>query len=61
MTGLEFDWDTGNIKHLFEDHPQRKLSIEEIESVFYDQDAIVEENTLNSRGEHKYVMKGLSN
>jgi hypothetical protein len=42
MADLEFDWDTNNIKHLFEDHPQRKLSIKEIESVYYDNDAIVE-------------------
>jgi uncharacterized DUF497 family protein len=61
MADLEFDWDTNNIKHLFEDHPQRKLSIKEIESVYYDNDAIVEENTLNNRGERKYVIKGLSN
>lgn len=61
MGYLEFDWDANNIKHLFEDHPQRKLSIEEIESVFHDENAIVEENLLTVRGERKYVIKGKSN
>ena len=38
MEDLEFDWDANNVKHLFQYHPQRKLSIEEIESVFRDED-----------------------
>ncbi|MFN0048052.1 MAG: BrnT family toxin [Cytophagales bacterium] len=45
---IYFDWDNNNIKHLFEENSERELTIEEIESVFYDKNSIIEESTLNS-------------
>ena len=33
---LEFDWDEGNIRHIIHDHPERGNTIDEVESLFYD-------------------------
>ncbi len=34
--GLRFEWDRGNVGHLLSDHPERQLSLAELESAYQD-------------------------
>jgi uncharacterized DUF497 family protein len=33
---IKFEWDAGNLKHIMEDYPERKNTVEEIENIFAD-------------------------
>ena len=57
----DFQWDTGNIKHVIQDYPERQNTIEEIESVFDDPNFNPVPDRLDSRGEQQYSGVGLSN
>jgi uncharacterized DUF497 family protein len=58
---LEFQWDSGNIKHVIYDYPERENTIEEIESVFTDPNFLPTPDRVDSRGEQQYSGVGLSN
>jgi len=57
----EFQWDSGNIKHVIQDYPERANSIEEIESVFNDANFRPLPDRIDSRGEQQYSGVGRSN
>lgn len=48
-----FDWDTNNCKHLFEENSDRELTLNEIESIFFDSNKYINESTLNAFYEEK--------
>lgn len=57
----EFQWDSGNIKHIIHDYPERANTIEEVESVFDDPNFQPIPDRVDSRGEQQYSGVGLSN
>jgi uncharacterized protein len=57
----DFQWDTGNIKHVIQDYPERGNTIEEIQSVFDDPNFRPVADRVDSRGEQQYKAVGLSN
>ena len=57
----EFQWDSGNIKHIIQDYPERENTIEEVESVFADPNFRPVPDRVDSRGEQQYSGVGLSN
>ena len=56
----KFLWDSGNIRHIFNHHPERELTIEEVESVFHDKNAIHRPDKLNDYNEMEYICIGMS-
>ncbi len=58
---IEFQWDSGNIKHVIHDYPERGNTIEEVESVFTDPNFLPTPDRVDSRGEQQYSGVGLSN
>jgi len=57
----EFQWDSGNIKHVIQDYPERANSIEEAESLFNDPNFQPVPDRIDSRGEQQYSGVGRSN
>jgi uncharacterized DUF497 family protein len=57
----DFQWDSGNIKHVIQDYPERANSIEEVQSVFNDPKFRPLPDRVDSRGEQQYSGVGLSN
>ncbi|KAB7725228.1 hypothetical protein F5984_26340 [Rudanella paleaurantiibacter] len=57
----EFQWDSGNTKHVIQDYPERQNTIEEVESVFADPNFQPVPDRVDSRGEQQYSGVGLSN
>ena len=57
----EFQWDSGNIKHVIQDYPERANSIEEVESLFNDPNFQPVPDRIDSRGEQQYSGVGRSN
>ena len=58
---LEFQWDSGNIKHVTQDYPERGNTIEEVESVFDDVHLSVLPNRINPNQEARFKAIGISN
>ncbi len=58
---LDFQWDSGNIKHVIHDYPERGNTIEEVESVFTDPNFLPTPDRVDGRGEQQYSGVGLSN
>lgn len=58
---IEFQWDSGNIKHIIQDYPERGNTIEEVESVFADPHFQPFPDRVDSRGEQQYSGVGVSN
>lgn len=56
-----FIWDENNSKHLFLDHPERELSIDEIESMFNDPMKILKDAGLDDRGREQFICIAESN
>lgn len=57
----EFQWDTGNIKHIIQDYPERNNTTQEVESVFDDPKFQPVPDRVDSRGEQQYSGVGRSN
>ena len=47
----EFQWESSNIKHVIYDYPERRNTIEEVESVFADPNFLPTPDRVDSRGE----------
>lgn len=58
---LTFQWDTGNVKHVIEDYPNRENTVEEVESIFYDDHFIAVPDRIDKFGEQQYHGLGTSN
>ncbi|NIJ55267.1 BrnT family toxin [Dyadobacter arcticus] len=56
---IEFEWDQNNIKHVCEDYPERKNTISDVESVFYDPNLLPVEKKQVGREQRRYAV-GLS-
>ena len=57
----EFQWDSGNIKHVIQDYPERANTTEEVESVFNDPKFRPVPDRVDNRGEQQYSGVGQSN
>lgn len=57
----EFQWDSGNIKHVVYDHPERGNTLEEVESVFTDVHLSVLPNRIDPNQESRFKAIGVSN
>ncbi|GAB3932723.1 BrnT family toxin [Larkinella terrae] len=57
---FNFQWDTGNVKHIVDDYPDRNNTIEEVESVFYDKNFIAIPDRIDRFGEQQYHGLGMS-
>lgn len=57
----DFQWDSGNIKHVVHDHPERGNTLEEVESVFSDVHLRVLPNRIESNQESRLKAIGTSN
>lgn len=57
----EFQWDSGNTKHVIHDYPERGNTIEEVESLFTDPNFLPTPDRIDSQGEQQYSGVGLSN
>ncbi|SEJ42881.1 Uncharacterized conserved protein, DUF497 family [Dyadobacter sp. SG02] len=42
---MQFEWDPHNLRHVIEDHPERKNTVEEVESVFDDPNLVIKTGT----------------
>ena len=60
---IEFEWDSGNLKKMdLIRKSGREFTIQELESVFYDDSAITEKTTFDFiTGEQRYIIYGKSN
>ena len=58
---MKFQFDSGNTRHLFTDHPERNNSREEIESVFADPKFVGSLNRITPSGEERFHGVGTSN
>ncbi|TAG54954.1 MAG: BrnT family toxin [Cytophagales bacterium] len=61
MIHADFCWDENNKKHLFEEHLERKLTIEEIESVFKDNKRLEYFDCIGKYVNDEYICLGKSN
>lgn len=57
----EFQWDSGNIKHVVHDHPERGNTLEEVESIFSDGHLSVLPNRVDPNQEFRFKAIGVSN
>ena len=57
---MEFQWDSGNMKHVLSDHPERDNTVEEVESVFRDPYFKAVPDRVDS-GEQQYSGVGIGN
>lgn len=57
----KFEWDTGNLDHILNDHPERKNTVDEVESVFSDINLIISEDKIDQYGEQRYSGLGVGN
>jgi uncharacterized DUF497 family protein len=58
---FEFDWNEGNLKHVIDDYPVRGNSIEEVESLFLDNNFVAIPDRIDKFGEQQYHGVGISN
>lgn len=61
MEELEFEFDEGNTRHLFTDHPERYLDIVSVTSVFDDTYRLTGFDKISNRGEEEYFCYGTNN
>ena len=55
---LKFEWDKGNHRHFYIDNLEREITIEEAESIFYDENMKVFDGS--SANENRYICIGKS-
>ena len=58
---LNFEWDMGNLKHIIDDHLKRENTVEEVESVFNDENFISAPDKIDEHGEQRYSGVGVGN
>jgi uncharacterized DUF497 family protein len=58
---IEFDWDENNTRHLFTDHPERGLTVLELESLFISPDRVIGIHKENEHSDTRYFCQGTSN
>jgi uncharacterized DUF497 family protein len=56
---MEFQWETGNLKHIMEDYPDRGNSVEEVESVFSDPYFDIKPSRTEADGEPRFQGTGI--
>lgn len=57
---MEFQWESGNLKHIINDYPERGNTVEEVESIFNDVHLSVLPDQTNSGDEPRFKAIGLS-
>lgn len=57
---MQFEWDSHNLKHVIEDHPERKNTVEEVESVFDDPNLVMKTG-IRSDDEQRFHALGIGN
>lgn len=57
---MQFEWDSNNLKHISEDHPERKNTVDEVESVFDDPYLVIREGA-RLAGEQRFNAIGKGN
>ena len=58
---MEFQWDAGNIRHLLHDHPERKFTVEEVESLWEGPYRLIESANREVEMEPEYQCLAKSN
>lgn len=58
---MEFQWQSGNLKHIIDDYPQRGNTVDEVESIFSDVHLSVLPDPASPADEPRFKAIGLSN
>lgn len=57
---MHFEWDSNNLQHIITDHPERKNTVDEVESIFDDPNLIIKVGR-REINEQRFTAVGIGN